>query len=290
MSSTVPIFDLINQFHLMALYRAYKIDLFDSLIFADIFEDDEKYKFIAESDDLESLLEFSVKEFHNANPKISNWQEWCEKAENGGWEVEIHRDKSPIFRASLLLVDPIVKNAAELALKWHRGVIRKAGGEQYIGHILAVTNILRLDNRVNPDKDLVVAGFCHDLLEDTECSEGEIESLCGAEVLRIVKACSNDKNLEGSKNWEDKKRKYIESVELGGDKAMLVSLADKIANLRALLELHQKVGDGIWSNFNRGKEQKIWFERSVLDMLRKHLSGHKLVEEYEILICKMESL
>jgi len=95
---------------------------------------------------------------------------------------------------------------------------------------------------------------------------------------------SNDDSLD----WEAKKQKYIETVEAGGKKVMTVSLADKIVNMRSLLEIYRKDGEAIWERFNRGKAAKLWFENSVLEMLQKNLD-HPLVEVYAGLINELEA-
>lgn len=273
----------------MTNYTLIKIDLLDAFIFADIF-DEEKYQIVSKSDHVDSLIPVAIQRFKESNPQFKNWEEWMGGAEDGGYEFEILREYSSIFRVSILLIDPIVENALRLAMKWHSGHIRKAGSDTDMTHLLQVSNSIRLIDRVNPDKYLITSAFCHDLLEDTECTEDEILDVCGAEVLRIVKACSNDKELKDKKQWEDKKAKYIKTVEAGGEKAMLISLADKIANLKTLIELHKERGEIIWSSFNRGKEQKLWFEKSVLDMLKKHINNNQWIKEYEDLIHQMEIL
>lgn len=273
----------------MKNYILTKIDLLDTFVFADVF-DEEKYQIVSESDQVDNLIPIAIKQFKEVNLQFKNWSEWTDDAEDGGYEFEILRNYSSIFRGSVLLLDLVIEKSIELAMKWHAGRARKAGSDTDMVHLLQVSNIIRLLDRANPDKELIASAFCHDLLEDTECPEGEILSACGTEVLQIVKACSNDPALQSHKDWEAKKKKYIESVENGGEKAMLVSLADKIANARVLLELHEEVGDEIWKNFNRGKEKKLWFEKSVFEMLQRHLKDHPLLNEYRGMIEKLEKI
>ena len=45
----------------------------------------------------------------------------------------------------------------------------------------------------------------------------------------------------------------------------------------------------IWKRFNRGKEQKFWFENEVLKM-SKQTWKHPLVDEYEKLLEKEKEL
>ncbi len=155
---------------------------------------------------------------------------------------------------------------------------------QYMVHIMQISRLLY---RAGFEADIIAAGLCHDLLEDTKCSGKEIKDACGAEILRIVRAVSNDKRLEDLKDWEKKKEGYVGSVRAGGEKAIAVSIADKIVNLEALFRIYAKDGDAIWSRFNRGRDKKLWFEKLVLKMAKENWN-HLLVEQYEKLLGEFE--
>lgn len=169
----------------------------------------------------------------------------------------------------------LIQNAAELAWKYHKDQTRKGDVSPYIIHPIMVSTILAKNGFGD---ETISAGYCHDLLEDTDCQEDELEKACGAEVLRIVKAVSNDKNLSDKKDWEKKKEKYIETVRAGGEKAIAVSIADKIANLYSFFDQYQKEGPSLWKKFNRGKEKKVWFEKAVLKMAKENWESPLLYE------------
>jgi hypothetical protein len=176
----------------------------------------------------------------------------------------------------------IVDNAAALAVKWHKGKVRKVDDTPYIMHPLAVAGIVA-ENEFG--KEAIAAAFCHDLLEDTDCPESTIEKECGKKVLEIVKTVSHNKGL----SWEEKRIKYVEAIKAGPVEARIVCCADKIHNLRSLLVAYEKQGQAIWKKFSRGKEKKLWFEKMVLNML-KQTWKHPLIQTYERLIGKMEEL
>ena len=180
----------------------------------------------------------------------------------------------------------LIDNAIGLILKWHAGQIRKGDGSLYIIHPVAVATILAKNGFSD---ETVSAGFCHDLLEDTQCPEKEIVDVCGEKVLEIVKAVTNDGQLSDEKDWEKKKLKYIDSVRNGPGEAKAVCVADKIHNLQSLLTAYKIQGPKIWSKFNRGKQQKVWFEKLVLKMLKSSWK-HPLISEYQKLISAEELL
>lgn len=264
-------------------YSLLKIDVADTLPVADLFDDDH-YVGFHNSDNLEELIDLAVIGFWKLNPTMKTYQDWETKAEDGGFDFQIIADKRIIFRSSLMLSDPRIMGAIYLIRSYHKGQIRKGDGFPYLEHPLDVGYQLW---RNGFPGDVVTAGFCHDLLEDTKCSESEIKEKCGEEVLRIVKAVSNDESLSDKKDWELKKAKYVESVRTGGEKAIAVSVADKISNLHSFFEQYEKEGPSLWAKFNRGKEKKIWFEKEVIKMAKANWS-HQLLSELEILVQKLE--
>lgn len=224
-----------------------------------------------------------------------------ENAKNDGRETEILDEESNrLFRSSILKVAPNVENALKLALKYHAGQTRKGDFKEYIIHILEISELLYEGTDpaliVHPDPDIITASICHDLLEDTACPEAEIASNCGVETLRIVKAVSNDPELENPADWEKKKEKYIAGVRAGGQKAKLVALADKIVNLRSLLKAWRREGDAVWTRFHRGRDKKLWFEKKVLEMLEEEGlnqhggTEHPLLNVYRGLIKELAEL
>lgn len=265
------------------MYKLVKIDLLDAFIYADIF-DEQAYSIIKESDNLEEITGLAIEGFKIINPSFKDYKDWAERAEDGAYEVEIFGDDyKSLFRGSMMLLSPQVEIALRMACKYHFGKMRKGDDEQYIIHILEISRLLYGHGGKDVDPETIVASLCHDLLEDTNCPESEIEELCGPEVLKIVKAVTNDGHLE----WEEKKSKYIDTTRAGGEKAMIVCLADKIVNIEALIKIYKREGEEVWKRFNRGKDKKLWFEKAVLKMLKENLE-HPLLARYEDLIKELE--
>lgn len=263
-------------------YGLLKIDITDTYIKADSF-DNKKYLDCIRSNNIEELLDYAVINFSKENPEMKSYSDWETTAEDGGTEFELVHPHGTIFRSSMTLL-PYVMGAILLIRTYHGGQIRKGDGFSYLEHPLEVGYKLWRGNFPN---DVVVAGFCHDLLEDTKCTEKEIVESCGHDVLTIVKAVSNDKTLSDKKDWEKKKEKYIKSVEAVGEKAIAVSVIDKICNLQSFFDQYEKEGPALWKKFNRGKEKKLWFEKAVLMMAKKHWK-HPLLNQFETLVKQLE--
>jgi len=179
-------------------------------------------------------------------------------------------------------ISPIIRAAVRLVVRYHHGQKRKGDDSPYLTHPVAVALMLKQHGF---SEETIAAGLCHDLLEDTDCPERLIAHHCGQRVLDIVKAVTNDDSLP----WREKKEAYITSVRSGSAEAKAVCCADKNHNLRSLLAAYEKQGEALWSRFNKGKQDKLWFEQAVLEMLRERWD-HPLVEEYAGLVKRMELL
>lgn len=176
----------------------------------------------------------------------------------------------------------IIEKAVRVSVAAHGGQTRKGDNLPYIIHPFMVA--LKLA-KYNFSDTVIAAALTHDVLEDTDFGEEQLRSELGDEVLEIVKAVTNDDSLP----WEEKKKRYVETVRNGPEGAKAVAAADKIHNLESLLIAHAEQGSELWKKFNRGKEQKLWFENEVLKML-KQTWKHPLVDEYESLLEKEKLL
>lgn len=177
----------------------------------------------------------------------------------------------------------LIDTAARIAAIAHRNQTRKQEETPYIMHPTAVALMLA---KYGFSDEVVAAALVHDVLEDTDFPEEELRVAMGEEVMRIVDAVTND----GSLSWEEKKKKYVETVRVGGEGAWAVATADKIHNAKDLLASAEKQGPAIWGNFNRGKEKKVWFEELMLGMLRDVGWQHPMVEEYAALVERIKTV
>ncbi len=177
---------------------------------------------------------------------------------------------------SINKIENIIEKATRIAVEAHKNQTRKADDSPYIIHPFMVA--LKLQ-KYNFEDEIIAAALTHDVLEDTDYPVEKFREELGDEVYKIVKAVTND----GSLDWEEKKKQYVETVRNGSEGAKAVSVADKIHNLECLLIAYKEQGQEVWKKFNRGKDKKVWFETEVLKML-KETWQHPLIEEYEKLL------
>ncbi|MDW8303964.1 MAG: HD domain-containing protein [Acidobacteriota bacterium] len=147
--------------------------------------------------------------------------------------------------------------AASFAAKKHAGQKRKDGFEPYINHPLEVASILANIGEVT-DEDILAAAILHDTLEDTETTEEEIKETFGEKVCNYVIEVSDDKTLKES----ERKRLQIERAHLLSPGAKQIKLADKISNIKDIMNSSPK---------NWSKQKKIDYiewAKSVVERLR----------------------
>jgi guanosine-3',5'-bis(diphosphate) 3'-pyrophosphohydrolase len=99
---------------------------------------------------------------------------------------------------------------------------------------------------------VLLAAILHDTVEDTDTTFEEIESNFGRRVREIVEDVTDDKTLPK----EERKRLQVVNAPHKSREAKLVKLADKLYNLRCLVE-YCPVG---WTQ-DRRKKYFEWAEQ-----------------------------
>jgi len=177
-----------------------------------------------------------------------------------------------------------IEKAVRISVIAHKDQTRKGDDLPYIIHPVMVA--LKLAQYNFPDM-VIAAALAHDVLEDTDFPEDQLKEELSEDGVEIIRAVTNDATPQLS--WEEKKRRYVETVRNGPEGAKAVAVADKIHNLESLLVAYSEQGPKLWERFNRGKEQKLWFENQVLTMLKESWQ-HPLIDEYEYLLNQEKEL
>lgn len=153
---------------------------------------------------------------------------------------------------------PTLIHAVAFAARKHRDQRRKdAEASPYINHPIALAHVLAVEAGV-ADGVVLCAAVLHDTLEDTETTLEELRREFGEEVAGVVLEVTDDKSLDKS----TRKRLQIERAGQCSVPARLVKLADKISNLRDLLDSPPAT----WSA-ERKREYVAW-SAAVVDGLR----------------------
>lgn len=136
----------------------------------------------------------------------------------------------------------IIARAYKIANSAHQGQVRKSG-EPYIIHPLYVSIILA---DLELDKETIVAGLLHDVVEDTILTKEEIVTLFGEEVGLLVDGVTKLQHfaIDGSHVSENADKDKIEIqaenlrkmfLAMAKDiRVIMIKLADRLHNMRTL--------------------------------------------------------
>lgn len=152
----------------------------------------------------------------------------------------------------------------------HREQMRKDTGIPYVSHLMSVCALV-LEH--GGDEDQALAGLLHDVIEDGGAEyEPVIRKLFGERVATIVRACT-DADVQPKPPWRERKEAYIQHLREAGPDALLVSTCDKLHNARSIVADQRILGDEMFSRFNAGKEQTLWYYASLAAVFQARMPG-----------------
>lgn len=190
------------------------------------------------------------------------------------------------------------RDALVWAAELHEDQKRKGGDVPYVSHLIGVASIV-LEH--GGDEDQAIGALLHDALEDQahKMSPNEIRARFGDRVEAIVEACT-DGNPEEQRDrdparWRVRKQIYIDQVATKPADALLVSMADKLYNARAILEDFREIGDKLWPRFTAGRDGNLWYYRALLTAFKARLEdrpggGIRLWHELDRTVAEIERL
>ena len=126
----------------------------------------------------------------------------------------------------------LICRAFNFAFELHKGQTRKSG-EPYIAHPIAVASLLR---NLGGDSVTIAAGFLHDVVEDTDVTPEEIESMFGVQVRLLVEGVTKLSKFNFSSTTERQAENFRRMfLAMATDiRVIVVKLADRLHNMRTL--------------------------------------------------------
>jgi len=202
-------------------------------------------------------------------------------------------------------VIPQTKTAQAFALaEWlHGDQYRKNSDEEalkipYLTHLIDVMSLLI---QVGASDDQLIAGLLHDALEDQpvtpdgQVTQMVISEMFGARVLELVEAATDGSAgvPRDETTWRLRKQAHLDEMALHmstDPEALLVPLADKLANGQAIVYDLQHVGPIVWKRFNAQREDVIWYYTSALAVFESAFGvEHVLVGRLRRVVAAMSS-
>ena len=178
--------------------------------------------------------------------------------------------------------------ALAYASRLHRTQTRKGGDIPYVGHLISVASLVIEGGGTETQ---AIAGLLHDAVEDQGGPPrlAEIREKFGDDVAAIVSECSDTDEVP-KPPWEIRKKKYVDHLGYASEATILVSLADKLDNARAILRDYRTNGDALWQRFSVDDPQKhLWYYKSLLAVYKRRNSTW-LVDELERVLDTLEDL
>ena len=137
----------------------------------------------------------------------------------------------------------LIEKAYHLADEAHKGQVRKSG-EPYIVHPLCVGIILA---DLEMDKETIVAGLLHDVVEDTVYTRDEIEEMYGKDVAHLVDGVTKLQHFDMNETGDSISAKAVDKLDVQAEnlrkmflamakdiRVILIKLADRLHNMRTL--------------------------------------------------------
>jgi (p)ppGpp synthase/HD superfamily hydrolase len=119
-------------------------------------------------------------------------------------------------------------------------------------------------------EDESIAALLHDAAEDCGGQQilQKIRDQFGSVVANIVLGCSD--TLESPKPpWRERKQQYLVQLAVAERSVKLVTLADKLHNLRTSVHGLSIHGDRFWENFNGGREGLLWYYKELMPVFER---------------------
>lgn len=172
----------------------------------------------------------------------------CERMEEKLKSIEVELEAPADFTSPDVLYEDLVKSirkyhpsddlgmvekAYQIARDAHKDQKRKSG-EPYIIHPLCVAIILA---DLELDKESIIAGILHDVVEDTVLTEEELAAIFGKEVALLVDGVTKLTQLSWSADKVEMQAENLRKMFLAMAKdirVILIKLADRLHNMRTL--------------------------------------------------------
>ena len=163
------------------------------------------------------------------------------------------------------------------------GEARKGGGSvPYLAHSIGVSALVL---EYGGTEDQAIAGLLHDVAEDNggERMLSVIEEEFDPTIADYVRDLSDSlvEDPENKKSWYPRKTEYMDAYEKKSGEVLLISAADKLHNVRAMVTDHKSLGQQLWLRFDKKvdapaefkRTQQLWYLNSLSKILTAKLEN-----------------
>lgn len=170
-----------------------------------------------------------------------------------------------------------VEQAIRAASVLHKDQVRKGPVPYpYMTHLVAVAMIVA---DYTTDENTIVAALLHDTLEDTDYTEKELEDDFGGDVKELVLAVTEPPRTESTKTaYVEQKKQYIRQMKTASERALIIAAADKIHNMRSVVEEYYDNHSGFLADFGIVMNERLLIYQEFSNVLNRRLKNAILSE------------
>lgn len=180
----------------------------------------------------------------------------------------------------LVSMEPEIQKTLEHIKTLHKNQFRKIDNIPFVNHPISVAKII---SRVSNDSNIIKAWLLHDVIEDVENGRNLIQEY-PKEVLELVNSVTEqDKSLP----WQQRKDIYLNHLKEYQYQNIILSLSDRIQNLRDMIEWLEKYWDSLREKFNAWPQEQKWFVvsysmkiKEAIDNIADEKNKWKLLDLY----------
>ena len=187
-----------------------------------------------------------------------------------------------------------IEQALRAATILHKDQVRKGLMPiPYTSHLFAVA-MIALDYTDN--EDVIISCFLHDALEDTDYTADELQDDFGGVVREIIEAVSEPQDTQFQKlTWKEQKEHYARSLRKASEEALIVAAADKIHNMRTIVEEYYDDHVRFMADFSGSLEDRVLMYQDISNALNRSLKNdiikefNHVFEEYKNFVINVKN-
>lgn len=161
---------------------------------------------------------------------------------------------------------------------------KRKDGRPAVFHSLEVGVIA---STITRDEDTIIAALLHDVVEDAGIKITTIQQMFGDRCAELVQSETEDKraDMPPEQTWKIRKQEAIDSLRERKDIGVeTIFLADKLSNIRSVVQGLKECGDAYWQRFHqKDPKEHEWYYREVAKLL-PDLESTYVFKEYQQLI------
>lgn len=170
-----------------------------------------------------------------------------------------------------------IEQALRAATILHKDQVRKGTIPMpYVSHLFAVTMVL-FD--YTQDEDVIIAALLHDTLEDTDYTPKELQEDFGGRVREIVESLTEPQDSKYEQlTWKEQKVAYTKKLKKASEEALLICAADKIHNMRSIVEEYFDDHRRFLADFKGSLEDRVQVYQEISNILNRRLKSDIIPE------------